>query len=98
MILPATMLPEAEVELWEAVAYYEDKASGLGLDFEAEIERAIKTIQQAPERWPLRDDGTRRLLIDRFPFIIAYMLLDDHIWIIAFAHCKRKPEYWKIRI
>jgi len=98
MILPAAILHEAEVELWDAVAYYEDKAHGLGLDFEAEIERAIKTIQQSPERWPLRDDGTRRLLTDRFPFVIVYMQLDDFIWIIAFAHCKRKPGYWKSRI
>lgn len=30
------ILHEAEVELWEAVAYYEDKAAGLGLDFENE--------------------------------------------------------------
>lgn len=97
-MLPATILHEAEVELWEAVAYYEDKASGLGLDFEAEIERAVQTIRQSPKRWPLRDDGTRRLLADRFPFVIIYMYLNDHIWIIAFAHCKRKPEYWKKRI
>ena len=56
----ATILHEAEVELWEAVAYYEDKAAGLGLDFEAEIERSIQTICGTPERWPVREDGTRR--------------------------------------
>lgn len=32
-MIPATILHEAEVELWESVAYYEDKAAGLGLDF-----------------------------------------------------------------
>ena len=98
MIFPATILHEAEVELWEAVAYYEDKAIGLGLDFAEIAERSIKSIQEAPERWPIRDDGTRRVLADRFPFIIVYMILDAHVWIIAFAHCKRKPEYWKSRI
>jgi toxin ParE1/3/4 len=95
---PATILREAEVELWEAVAYYEDKAPGLGLDFEAEVERAVQSIRQSPERWPLRDDGTRRHLTHRFPFVVVYTYLNDHIWILAFAHCKRKPDYWTDRI
>ncbi len=47
---PATILHEAEVELWEAVAYYEDKAAGLGLDFEAEVERSVLSIRESPER------------------------------------------------
>jgi hypothetical protein len=67
----ATILHEAEVELWEAVAYYEDKAHGLGLDFEAEIERSVGTVCEFPERWPLRPDGTRRYLTHRFPFLVA---------------------------
>ena len=97
MMTPATILHEAEVELWEAVAFYEDKASGLGLDFKAEIERAV-LVRQSPKRWPLRDDGTRRYLTHRFPFVIVYTYLNDHIWIIAFAHCKRKTGYWIDRI
>ena len=40
-MIQAAILHEAEVELWEAVAYYEDRAAGLGLDFEAEIERSV---------------------------------------------------------
>jgi len=40
MMTPATILHEAEVELWDAVAYYENKAPGLGVDFEAEVERS----------------------------------------------------------
>lgn len=95
---PATILHEAEVELWEAVAYYEDKTAGLGLDFEAEAERSVLSIRESPERWPLREDGTRRHLMHRFPFIVVYTFHDDHIWIVAVAHCRRKPGYWADRI
>mgnify|MGYP007065708796 CR=1 FL=1 len=97
-MIPATILHEAEVELWEAVAYYEDKALGLGLDFEAEVERSVQTIRESSERWPLREDGTRRYLTHRFPFVVVYTCLNDHIWIIAFAHCKRRPGYWSGRL
>ena len=61
-----TILHEAEVELWEAVAYYEDRATGLGLDFEAEFERSVQAIAEHPERWPRREDGTHRYLTHRF--------------------------------
>ena len=36
MTLSATILCEAEMELLAAVAYYEDKAPGLGLDFDGD--------------------------------------------------------------
>jgi toxin ParE1/3/4 len=94
----ATILHEAEVELWEAVAYYEDKAVGLGLDFKAEIERSVQAICETPKRWPIREDGTQRYLTHRFPFVIVYTHHNDHIWIIAFAHCKRRPKYWADRV
>ena len=92
---PVTILHEAEVELWGAVAYYEDKTTGLGLDFAAEIESSIRTICESPERWPLRADGTRRYLTHRFPFLIVYTHENDHVWIIAIAHRKRRSGYWK---
>jgi toxin ParE1/3/4 len=98
MMLSVTILCEAEAEFLEAAAYYENKAPGLGLDFAAEIERSVQAIRQSPERWPLRDDGTRRCLTPRFPFLVVYTCFNDHIWILAFAHCKRRPEYWSDRV
>lgn len=98
MTVPATILHEAEVELWEAVAYYEDKAPGLGLDFVVEVEHAIQVLQQSPKRWPLRNDGTRRCCMHRFPFVIVYTYVQEQLWVVACAHSKRKPGYWSDRI
>ena len=93
-----TILHEAETELWEAVAYYEEQAAGLGLDFEKEIEQSIQALSDFPERWPIRGDGTRRYLLQRFPYLVVYAYHNDHVWIIAFAHCKRRPGYWADRV
>ena len=93
-----TVLHEAEVELWEAVAYYEERAPGLGLDFEKETERSVLNIFENPERWPIRTDGTRRYLLQCFPYLVVYAYEDNHIWIIAIAHCKRRPAYWNSRL
>ena len=40
-----TILHEAEVELWEAVAYYEARSPGLGLDFGAEVEASVEAVR-----------------------------------------------------
>ncbi len=93
---PTTILHEAEVELWEAVECYESRSPGLGLDFCAEIETSVDAISESPDRWSARDDGTRRCLTHRFPYVVVYVRLPDHI--IAFAHCKRRSQYWSDRI
>lgn len=93
-----TILREAETELWEAVEFYESRCVGLGLDLESEIRVSVELIQQSPERWPVRDDGTRRCLVHRFPYFVVYVVHKSHVWIVAFAHCKRKPGYWTGRV
>ncbi len=94
---PVTILREAEIELREAVEFYENRCVGLGLDFEREIKTALELIQQSPGRWPVHKGGTRRYLVHRFPYFVVYILQKDHIWIIAFAHCRRRPKYWSGR-
>jgi toxin ParE1/3/4 len=95
---PVTILHEAEVEIWDAVAYYDEKAPELGLDFLSEIESTLETIREAPNRWPIHSHGTRRFLTRRFPYLVVFLVHSDHIWIISFAHCKRRPDYWKNRV
>jgi len=97
-MIPLSILDEAEQELWQAILYYEDKAPGLGLDLQLEAEAATHLIQRFPEMWPLREDGTRRHLMTRFPYLVVYLYEDEQVWVVAFAHCKRKPGYWLSRI
>ena len=40
--------PEAEEEFEAAVAWYEDRETGLGLDFATEIREAIRLAQSMP--------------------------------------------------
>lgn len=94
---PIVVHSQAELELWCAVAYYEDKQRGLGLDFEEEIRHSLADIQEAPELWSKREGDIRFRLLSRFPYIIYYIELPDKIWVIAFAHTSRKPFYWRER-
>jgi toxin ParE1/3/4 len=89
---------EAIAELDSAIAYYERQKFELGRDFLAEVEKSIGKIQQNPNLGAAyKITGLRRYVMRPFPFLIFYVDLADVIWIVAIAHGKRRPDYWKKR-
>ncbi len=95
---PVVFLPEAEQEMLEAAKYYESQATDLGIDFLSEVERAVNSIAELPMTWPVIEGELRRRLVRRFPFGILYRIEPEEIVIVAVAHLRRKPGYWRERI
>ena len=96
---PVIFHPEAQAELDAAVAWYESQSPGLGLDLQAEVEAAVRMIQQQPQLHSLyKNTRCRKRILQRFPYNLFYIELADAIWIVAVAHHKRKPDYWTGRI
>jgi hypothetical protein len=31
----------------------------------------------------------------RFPYVIGFQALSDHVWIVVVAYAARKPGYWR---
>ncbi len=95
-----TFLVEAEEEMNASAQYYNQQSSGLGLDFLEEIDKSLQHIEKSPEKWPSYEQNIHKYNIRRFPFSIFYIFEKniDKIIIIAVAHQKRKPGYWKQRI
>ena len=48
--------------------------------------------------WPVIEAELRRRLVRRFPFGILYRIEPEEIVIVAVAHLRRKPGYWRERI
>jgi len=96
--MPVRFHPEALAEADEAAGYYEARKAGLGQDFRKAISEAIRRIDQAPERWPPLTERTRRFRLRRFPYAVIYAILPDRISVVAVAHDKRRPGYWKGRL
>lgn len=95
---PVIIHSEAREELDSAIAYYEDQKVGLGLNFLSEVEEALGKIQQNPNLGgSYKVFGLRRYVIQRFPFLIFYAEFEKFIWVVAIAHGKRKPDYWRRR-
>ena len=95
---PVLIHREARAELDDAMAFYESRARGLGLDLQAKVENAVAKIRRNPGAWPPhKNSGFRRRSTDRFPFAVFYMEMPDCIWIAAIAHTSRRPGYWRSR-
>jgi toxin ParE1/3/4 len=97
-VKPVIIHSKARDELDNSVFYYEKQKAGLGLNFLSEVEQALGKIQQNPSLGVIyKATGLRRYVVQRFPFLIFYAEFDELIWIVAIAHRKRKPNYWKAR-
>jgi hypothetical protein len=46
-----------------AVVWYQKRSAKAALDFIEELHRAAETIREAPERWPIGKNNTRRFLL-----------------------------------
>ena len=89
--------PEAETEMIEAAAYYEDRQADLGKRFLVSVQDAINNISINPRIYPVVDLDVRRCLTKVFPFGVLFRTLRDEIVIIAVMHLARHPDYWKHR-
>jgi plasmid stabilization system protein ParE len=88
---------EADQELEEATAWYRARSDLAAQAFALEIDHAIRSISEAPLRWPQARRGERRFVLDRFPYTVLYRVKGDHAFITAVAHQSRRPGYWRHR-
>ncbi len=90
----------ARIELDHAVDWYEEQQPGLGDEFLTEVERSLALIAGNPDAWRVwpGEPRARMFLMRRFPYVIAYRAIGDDIIILAFAHARRRPGYWRARL
>ena len=95
--------PEGEEELGEAALWYEDRRTGLGSDFLERVDLALSRLNRWPHAGvavpglPIELD-VRRVPVDRYPYHLIYLLATDTIRILAVAHDRRMPGYWRSRL
>lgn len=91
---------EAEADIAEAARWYEDRQPGLGLEFVAEIRAATHHALG----WPLahrlmrRRPQVRRVLAERFPYRVFYIVREDVVVVFAVIHAARHDRAWKERL
>src|SRR5438105_10124230 len=90
--------PDAEEEFLEAVSYYEAHVPGLGERLDAQVRIAAALLLELPDIGPSIDSELRKLVLDRFPYYLIYNVSAETVYVVAVAHERRKPGYWKARL
>ena len=89
--------PEAIDEAEAAAQWYRERSPQAAAQFVAELFDVFEKIHAAPQRWPRGARGTRKAKLPCFPFVVIYRELTDGVQILAVAHGRRRPGYWKKR-
>ena len=89
----------ASLELAEAVRWYEERQRGLGARLFDAVARTFDTIERYPEAGSPRRSrpAARQLTVRGFPYVVVYRVRPKDVYVVAVAHAKRRPEYWKDR-
>jgi plasmid stabilization system protein ParE len=91
-------LETAEIELDQAVHWYEAQAPGLGNAFLIEVLSAVDRVERFPEAWHPLSERIRRCRLSRFPYGLIYTIDNNDILVLAIAHLHRRPDYWRDRL
>ena len=95
---PVRIHPFALEEAEAAIEWYgqrSTRAAGMLLD---ELDQAINQISVHPGQFPDYVFGTRRMVLRRFPYLIVFRETTAGVEIIAVAHGRRRPGYWRDRV
>lgn len=87
----------AQRELNDAAIWLELQESGLGERFLLEIAQARRLILEYPYAWHPMGKTLRRCHLKRFRYGLIYRVNGEVIEVVAVAHDRQKPEYWRDR-
>jgi len=94
---PVELHPGAEEDYLHTLAWYRDRNFSTAVKFDDAFWQAIRAIEDAPDRWPVYFSHFRRYTLHQFPFSIVYRVEPSRLFVLAVAHGRRRPGYWKDR-
>ena len=95
---PYRFHPEAEAEADAGFEYYWIKSPEAAFNFDAALRAAYAKLRKTPKACAPYLHGTRRALLDRYPYFVVFRERSRNVEIIAIAHAKRRPGYWAKRL
>jgi len=93
---------DAEEELAAAASWYDERRPGLGQEFFVAVDETFRLIRQFPEigkraHEVSKASGVRKTAVEGFPYWVVYQELPSLLYIVAIAHFRRRPGYWRYR-
>ena len=90
--------PAAAQEVESTYDWYAARNPAAAHGFREELRQAVDAVAEHPETWPRYGSRARRYVLPSFPFTLVYVLQGDEVEVIAVAHGRRRPGYWRTRL
>jgi plasmid stabilization system protein ParE len=88
----------AREEFDQAFDWYAARSSEAARRFVLEVEAALNRIERDPERFASTYAGCQYCSLTKYPYSVVYYHHNNRITVVAVAHAKRRPGYWRLRI
>ncbi|MBI1831214.1 MAG: type II toxin-antitoxin system RelE/ParE family toxin [Planctomycetes bacterium] len=92
------VLPEAQRDLDEGIAWYSKEKKGLGRKFAAAVRQVVKGLRRMPKRHAVVFKDVRRAVVKGFPYVVYYRVIDPDVVVISIFHSLQDPEKWQSRV
>jgi len=90
--------PEAEQDISDAYAWYEERSPGLGEDFLRAVDACISAIARSPRAHQIVFKTYRRGVLRRFPYVVFYEEAGSTVTIYCVFHTSQNPAKWRERL
>ena len=80
------------------IEFYNSQVFVLGYQFLEEIEHSVDRIKKFPKSGKIIKNRVHQYILLSFPYMIFYIVNINYIYLVAIAHQRRKPNYWKERL
>lgn len=91
-------LADAREEFDEAFNWYAKRSHDAAIGFAAAVDSALDQILADAGRFPMTDAGCQYCRLDRYPYCVIYHRAKGGVAVVAVAHAKRRPGYWRSRV
>jgi plasmid stabilization system protein ParE len=88
----------AEEDLGAALDWYRARSEHAATHFLDEIGHVIERVRQSAQQFPHIVGTARRALLNRFPFALIFRETAGGLEVLAIAHARRRPGYWRNRV
>ena len=83
---------KVEADIEDAYQWYEGKQEGLGERFFTELAVCCAQVKEHPEYYSKIGKSLRKVLLDRFPYIVTFEIIGSTIFVYAVFHTSRNPK------
>ena len=81
----------------ESFDWYAGRSTQAAVRFAAAVDAALERVAANPTQFASPDGVHRECPLKKFPFRIVYRVADNRVLVVAIAHAKRRPGFWRSR-